>query len=275
MNHIPSGLLHRLELPFVLLLSWLLFVSLPVQRGGIGLSWDTLNHHIYLGWVASSARFDKDYFAAASQSYQFPYLYWPIYMMAKWRFAGWQAGVVWASLHALISMPLWSICRALIQGSTWLATFFRISGVLLGLGSILIIRAPETTGNDGLAALPYLCALAVAAKGLPAGARVAPDVWRRAVIVGLLGGGAVALKLSNGPLVPLLPLLCAAFLPGWTSRLALMFVCGLAILVGFWLVYGWWGWQLWQQFGNPVFPFADGLFEPLRLMFWHSPEVAR
>jgi len=275
MNHIPSGLRHKSELPLVFLLSWLLFVSLPVQRGGIGLSWDTLNHHVYLGWVANSARFDKDYFAAASQSYQFPYLYWPVYMMAKWRFAGWLAGGVWASLHALIAIPLWSICRSLIEGLTWRAALFRVSGVLLGLGSILIIRAPETTGNDGLAVLPYVCALAVAVRGIPSGSGTAPNVWLWAVVVGLLGGASVALKLSNGPLVPLLPLLCAAFLPGWRSRLALMFVCGLAILAGFLLVYGWWGWQLWQQFGNPVFPFADGLFEPLRLMFWHSPEVAR
>ena len=46
--------LERLELPFVLIVLWLIFISVPLYLDRLGLSWDALNHHIYLGWVADS-----------------------------------------------------------------------------------------------------------------------------------------------------------------------------------------------------------------------------
>ena len=53
-----------------------------IALGHIGLSWDALNHHIYLGWTAEQPRFDRDYLAALYQGYLFPYLYWPAYKLA-------------------------------------------------------------------------------------------------------------------------------------------------------------------------------------------------
>jgi hypothetical protein len=38
----------------------------------------------------------------------------------------------------------------------------------------------------------------------------------------------------------------------------------LCVVAGFSLAYGYWGWQLWSHFGNPIHPFYDNLFEPLR-----------
>src|SRR5206468_634433 len=40
------------ELGGITLLAWLALASIPFALGGIGLGWDALNHHIYLGWVA-------------------------------------------------------------------------------------------------------------------------------------------------------------------------------------------------------------------------------
>jgi hypothetical protein len=37
-----------------------------------------------------------------------------------------------------------------------------------------------------------------------------------------------------------------------------------ATLVGLALMYGNWGWQLWVHYGNPIYPFYEGLFAPLR-----------
>jgi hypothetical protein len=39
--------------------------------------------------------------------------------------------------------------------------------------------------------------------------------------------------------------------------------CGLTLL-GFCVVYGYWGVQLWTHFGNPIYPFYDAAFEGLR-----------
>lgn len=256
----------NLELLAALLLALLLFVSVPVWRQGLGLSWDSMNHHVYLGWIASESRFDRDYFAASSQSYQFPYLYWPIYQMMRLEVPGWVAGVMWSCAHSLVAIPLWLCSKALICEDGVVETIFRLSGVVLSVGTILVLRAPETTGNDLLAAIPYMFALAL---GLQATRRDIPGrPFRKSVVtsiyMGLLAGVGVAFKLSNGVLAPLLVVPCFFMVQTWKSRIALALSTVLSIGAGFLIVYGWWGWQLWLHFGNPVFPFADGLFQPLR-----------
>ena len=58
------------------------FFWIALSQGGIGLSWDALNHHIYLGWMVAHPRLDMDFLAAGYQSFQYPLLYWPAYTLA-------------------------------------------------------------------------------------------------------------------------------------------------------------------------------------------------
>src|SRR5438093_7895821 len=72
----------RRDVGLALLTALLLFVSVPLAYGSLGLSWDALNHHFYLGWTALHPRFDLDVDPAHSQVYQYPYLYLPLYLLA-------------------------------------------------------------------------------------------------------------------------------------------------------------------------------------------------
>lgn len=242
------------------------FLSIPLSKGAWGLSWDSLNHHFYLGWVASAKRFDKDLFAAGTQAYQFPYLYWPVFMMAKSGFNGVVAGVVWATLHGLIAQPLWVIVNALLPGRSWELSVYRVAGVLMGAGSIVVLHATMTTGNDVLASIPFLWAIPIGLVFL----RGVGSIYSRGtsffpvVLMSVLGGLSVALKLSNGLLVVLLPVLCIFSSGPWSERVSLFFISGFAVAVSFILVYGSWGWSLWQHFGNPFFPFYDQFFDMVR-----------
>jgi hypothetical protein len=261
----------------VTIIIWGLFVSIAFVRGGLGLSWDTLNHHVYLGWVASHARFDEDFFAAATQSYQFPYLYWPVYKMTQMGITGWSAGVLWASVHVLVAPPLWQIAKTLIPDGNINGAIFRFTAVLLGVGNILVLRAVETTGNDVLASTPFILAMALALSGVTDASTGLPEtgLFRRAILVGLLGGAAVAFKLSNGVLAFVLPIIFMFYPINWVYRTGLFCLCAIGICVGFAALYGWWGWQLWLRFGNPVFPFYDGVFEQVRILIgWRALGVA-
>jgi hypothetical protein len=42
-------------------------------------------------------------------------------------------------------------------------------------------------------------------------------------------------------------------------------------LAGFTICYGYWGWQLWTHFGNPIYPFYDAQFAPLRALLGWQP----
>jgi hypothetical protein len=106
--------------------------------------------------------------------------------------------------------------------------------------------------------------------GLPGIAQPAPvndsRITRTALIAGLLAGLAVTFKLSHGPLAVLLPLLFVfCEWPDGRARAKWVVLCALAVFVGFIITYGYWGYQLWLQFGNPIYPFYDGgYFDLLR-----------
>jgi hypothetical protein len=56
---------------------------------------------------------------------------------------------------------------------------------------------------------------------------------------------------------------------GWRARLQRVVFGSAATLAGFSACYGYWGWQLWSHFGNPVYPFADEWFAPVRAWIGH------
>jgi hypothetical protein len=263
----------RLELLVVVLCMWLALVSVPLGLGGIGISWDALNHHVYLGWTAFSPRFDRDWLASGHQATTWPYLYWPFFKLVELQWPGRWAGAVLASLHVLVVPALWIIARACIPERSWEATAMRAGAVLLAFLGQLTISMMDTTANDLYAASPLVWAVAF---GMLALRQPATPGWltnRRAVMCsGAFSGLAVAFKFSNGPLVLALPLLWA-LVPGTrTQRLASIARGTVWSVAAFIVAYGWWGWQLWQVTGNPVYPFFEHQFATWReLAGWRQP----
>lgn len=262
-----AGWILRREGWLVCLAGTLAFVAIPLWLGYLGLSWDAVNHHFYLGWTAEHSRFDRDFVAAAYQSYQYPYLYWPVYKLAMLGVSGATAGVVLALLHATAIPAVWMIARACIPGQDGFALAMRTAGVLLAFMSGAVLSMFDTTSNDLLAAIPLLWAYALALKPI-ADTRHAPMRWLLGSAV--FGGMAVAFKLSNGFLAVALPLLWI-----WPSgrpaqRLARVVGACAALGASFAAFYGFWGWQLWLHFGNPLYPLYDHWFAPLRdALGWH------
>lgn len=265
------GVPAALELGVILLLSWLAFAAAPFLTGEYGLSWDTLNHHIYLGWTADAPRFDLDVLAASYQVYQFPYLYWPVYKLAIAGASGTQAGVVLAGLHVLAVPPVWMVARECLPGRGWFDAGMRALAVALAFMTGVVISLFGQPANDLLAAVPLLWALALALTLFPERGFTQRRVVTLVLASGALAGVSVAFKLSNGPLVVLLPLLWLMAPGSWPRRLTLVVAGGLAASIAFGLTYGYWGWQLWTHFGNPFFPFFDAWFDPLRATLGWKP----
>lgn len=263
----------RWELPAVCLLAWLGFIAIPLSAGAIGLSWDALNHHIYLGWVAQESRFDRDLFAAGGQSYQYPYLYWPVYKLAMAGWSGAAAGVVLATLHLVTVPPVWLLARLCMPGPTVFDALMRGIAVALAFMTGVVLSQFDSTSNDLMGAAPLVWALAMAFMPLDAQRPAWLTPWRSAVLSGLLAGTSVAFKLSNGPLVVVvLPVAWLLASPGAlaTRMLYVMIGCAMTAL-GWSMAYACWGLALWQEFGNPIYPFADGLFAPIReAMGWNK-----
>jgi hypothetical protein len=264
----------RTELVVTVVVAWLLLAAIPLGLGGIGISWDALNHHVYLGWTAFEPRFDRDWLAASHQAYQYPYLYWPVYKLVQLQATGMWAGVALISLNVLMVPALWWVAHICMPARSWEGTALRAAAVLMAFLGELTLSLTDTSANDLYAASPLVWAVAL---GLAAAWQSrAPGAWltvsRAVAMSGAFAGIAVAFKFSNGPLVLLMPLLWA-LVPGTPGQRLGQMVRGTAWSIGaFILAYGAWGWQLWQHFGNPMYPFYDNGFELLReLAGWRQP----
>lgn len=256
-----ARLILRSEAWIIALVGALAFASIPIWLGSLGISWDAVNHHIYLGWTADNPRFDRDYLAASYQAYQYPYLYWPVYKLAMAGASGTTAGVVLALVHATAIPAVWMIARNCIPGDELFSAAMRATAVFLAFLSGAVLSMLETTSNDLMAAIPLLWAYALALQPI-AHPRASPLRW--ALASGVFAGMSVAFKLSNGPMAVLVPILWLYPAGSWSARLGRCALAGLAVLVSCGLFYGFWGWQLWSHFGNPIYPLYDAVFAPLR-----------
>jgi hypothetical protein len=260
----PPALL-RWEPYVVCAIAWAALLAPSVSAGALGLSWDALNHHIYLGWTAEHPRFGQDFLAAGNQSYQFPYLYWPMYKMANLGWTGLSAALVLASLQALAIPAVWMIARVCIPGPSVFDVALRSLAVLLGLLSGVVLSMLDSTQNDPLAAVPLVWAIAFAARAIDPGLDVVA-ARRRVVLSGALAGLSVAAKLSNGPLAIVLPGLWLLASGCLRARVVTVAAGSVTTVAAFILAYGYWGLQVWRDTGNPFHPFLRGLFPVFRLL---------
>ncbi len=257
------------EMTAIAFLAWIALVSIPIWFAPMGLSWDALNHHIYLGWMAQHSRLDEDFLAAGYQALTYPYLYWPVYKLAVSGAGPVLTGAVLASLHVVTVPAVWLIARACMPGPTAFDAAMRAMAVALAFLSGVVLSQLDSSSNDLPASSPLVWAIALAVEALrPERCRA-----RRSLLLwsGLLAGVSVAFKLSNGPIAMLMPVLWVFSGVGIRERLTSTALACFSTLAGCVMAYGYWGWQLWARFGNPIYPFYDAAFMPLRAMLGWTP----
>jgi hypothetical protein len=219
---------------------------------GQDLNGDLLNYHFYNGYAFLNGRFDQDLAAAGpAASYLNPLLD-ALHYAGMERLSPKAFAALLGALQGLNALLIWAIARAVLgaQG-VWLAPV----AALLGATGQNAISLLGTTFADNTVSIPALAAvLAMLARERHRTARLA--------VAGFLGGAAVGLKLTMvAPQVGLTAL--AVWLAVRWRRPGLIGAFALGTLVGWAVTDGWWAAAMWSRFGNPVFPFANGVF--------HSP----
>lgn len=238
------------------------YVLVPLVAGVISLlkgqdgNWDLRNYHLYNPWAWLNDRITTDLAPAGLQSYFNPLIDVPYLVMIESLPAP-LVGFIMGVFHGLIFIPAFVICRACFypapgreRNAFWLALAGCLSiGTLAGLGN---------TMGDSLTAVPVLAGVALLvsswqSRGAPSRASL--------VAAGILLGLAVGLKLTNAVYVAAF---CIALLFLFPARLAgrsaVSVGVGVIAVVVFCGVAGSWHLQLWQEFGNPVFPQFNALF---------------
>lgn len=245
-----AGLAWRVELALVGAAALVLTVGMALLMGR-DLNWDFLNYHAYAAHLTQVDRLSQDYFPAGLQGYLNPLPYLP---MAVMQALGWPAALIASVVAAIQSLNLvflYLIARQLLAASAPRPLVVLAAAVLGGATATLWTQAGSSFVDATLAPL-VLAALWLLLR---------QPGWIGLVVAGLLAGAGPGLKWT---LVPYAVALCAAAagLPGGPAlRLRRLLVVGVAAAAGFLITYAPWGWRLYQEFGSPVFPLFNSLFQ--------------
>ncbi len=220
-------------------------------------NWDLRNYHLYNGYAWLQGRLQQDLAPAQLQSYFSPMLD-VLQYLALSRLPGPLAGLLFGMLHALVFVPLaaiaWQVLDAHPQRAR-LAPLFALAGMC----SAAFLSEFAGTMADATTALPVLVAVALVLRAQQL-QKAGEGGWALWVLAGAMLGLAVAFKLTNAIYALALGLAALSAGAGATRRLGGFMTLAMIALVVFAIVAGPWYWQVWQAYGNPLFPQFNGVF---------------
>ena len=210
-------------------------------------NWDLQNYHLYDPWALLHARLGLDYYAAGYQSYFNPLADLP-YFILKCVIAP-----AWPRLVALLAGIPYGIMIFLVLG---LSSRFVRGRKMIFIAALLGLTGTTTlseigTSYDDILVTDFLLAAMVC---------LLQEGTYPALAAGLLAGIGIALKLTAGVFALPLALYLMALPPPPAVRVSRLVAFTLAGAGGFLIAYGWWGWRLWQHFGDPFYPMFGSLF---------------
>lgn len=226
-------------------------------------NWDLRNYHFYNAYAFVHGRLGFDIAPAQTPTYYNPLLHVPFYYLVTY-LPPRAVGFVLGALQGLNLPFLYRIARPLIHvAKPCNAALTTLIIALLGTLGAANISEVGTVFGDNIISVLVLGALWLMVSKrhqLAAQARIAAAT---ALGAGLLTGLAVGLKqptavygLGLGMAVLALPL-------PWPRRLMLVLAFGVGGFVGLASTGGYWLYEMWLHYGNPLFPYFNNVF--------HSP----
>jgi hypothetical protein len=237
---------------------------------GQDLNWDLRNYHLYGPFAFLQNRLETDLAPAGMQSFFSPLLD-IAYFKTTTLFGPKAVGFLLGFIQGLNFFLLYKIASKLL-------TSYRLKhlyALLLALAGVLSVGFQAEIGtvmNDSLTALFPLTSLwmILTAIGLLNETNLRP-VYRLLGAAGFVAGIGIGLKLVSA--IYVLPLcLSLLILPlNWWNRLKLALLFGVSVLIGLFITGGYWMYEVWRLFGNPLFPQYNHIFhgelatfEPIR-----------
>jgi len=219
---------------------------------GLDLNFDLFNYHYYVAHAFWTDRLGKDFMAASLQSYLNPIAYLPFYWMVQ---AGWHSliiALVLAALHSVNLILLLLIAEKALFHEAKARHLWAFAAAIAGGLSPVFLGEVGSTFNDVTSSIGVLLGLLLLFRRTEPSAHV--------LLAGLAMGIAAGLKLTNSIfVVAAVPSVLIVY-DSWNARTKaiLWFAAGAAL--GFALSEGYWAYRVYQEFGNPFFPYMNKLF---------------
>lgn len=219
---------------------------------GRDLNWDYFNYHDYAAHLKNGSRLSVDYFPAGYQGYLNPLPYFLFGFMVD---QGWLSPIISAVLavgHSVNVLMLYMISRKLIGPRGAQGFAFAVGVTLSGAASPVFLAQMGSTFVDPLTTPLVMLAVLLLVNN---------SGFYSIVCAFALAGASVALKLTNVVYVAALIAALIVLIPGGRAKIFALVVASSSAAVGFLIFYGYWGWLLFREFGSPVFPLFNSLFQ--------------
>ncbi|MDO8944649.1 MAG: hypothetical protein Q7U75_15815, partial [Desulfobacterales bacterium] len=240
---------------------------IPLAAGlyviGIGqdTNWDLRNYHFYNPFAYLTGRMGHDVAVSHVATYYNPLLYIPFYY-AVTALPPKVVGFILGLIPGFNILFLYAIARRVIDlGRPAHTAWFCLAVALLGLLGQNSLAEIGTSYADNIMSLPVLAAVWLIVRFRDRLAAPGLAGWTVVAAAGLLSGAVFGLK---QPFAVYCVGLCAAIfglaMP-LRRRFLLAFVFGLGVLTGAALTGGFWMLEMWERFGNPLFPYFNEVFK--------------
>lgn len=228
-----------------------LLIFLWSYISGKDVNWDLVNYHYYGAYQLTSKALGHDFLAAGIQSYINPIGFLPFYYLSRTEIPSLIISFILTAIHSLNIIALWLLSKKLIPGTSSHTGIYRIIGVSLGVSAPVFLTTVGSTFVDPIASALSLFSLYFLILN-----RSRKTLFLSAILMGC----AIGLKLTNLYLVPAF-IITFLFLSINNGQLLIStFIAGLGAILGILAFHGYWSYQLWLEFGNPIFPFANKIF---------------
>lgn len=230
--------------------------------GGQDLNFDLQVYHYYLGYSAFVDRFAMDYLAASFQGYQSPVPYMLLYWLDSVGTPPFINASIHAVIHALNLVLLFLLAQSLV--GTNATSRHRVTIVafwLLGAVAPIYWHLVGTSYADLLTSVPVLAGLLLTARATSGTAPLPTRALWVIAVGAALAGAATGLRVHNA--IYVMGLLCALALarfPVARDRVRALGVSCAGAFAGWLLCFAPWGQRVFREFGNPLFPFYNGVF---------------
>ena len=239
--------------------AFIFLACLMTYLAGKDVNWDLLNYHLYIAHAWEHTKYLTDFMGAGPNSYFNPLGYLPFYWMVM---AGWHSlaiGLLMGAFHGLGLIILWAICEQFLFRGQAHARLLSTVSVLLAASSPVFAGVVGGTFLEPTLTVFVFASLWLTGLGCERGA---PGKSLLLILGGgLLMGLATGLKLTNIVFVTAMGLSLLFVMGMRFKALVTPTVFSIGVIVGYLMVNGWWAYQLYQEFGNPFFPFFNEIFQ--------------
>lgn len=222
-------------------------------------NWDLLNYHLYNPYAFLNDRIVFDLAPAGVQTFFNPVLD-IIYFTAISHLSPRTVGFLLGFLQGLNFLLIYKIAGKVLKEHAH-ANIYSLLLALAGVLSVGYLAEVGSTMHDSLVALFPLLSLWMimeAIDSLRHDNQRSP--WVLLIGAGVIAGTGIGLKLVSAIYALPLCLSLLIFPLPFLKRFKLAFIFGLSVLAGWFVTGGYWLYEVWRLFGNPLFPQFNNYF---------------